>query len=469
MPYINRIIREGAESQISDEDFIIREINEFMISPKRADMIKGTDYYRGIHDIVKRKRTAIGPEGELEEVRNIPNNRIINNQYKKMVDQKSNYLLGKPFSVKGENKEYVKLLNNVFDNEFKRVIKSICEDSLNCGTGWLYIYYGEEGELCFRRLNPWEIIPGWKDEEKSELSYVIRVYDVIVYEGKRRSIITKAEVFDGTGIRRFIYEGGKLIPDGVNWKSPYFYKGEKELNWERIPIIPFKYNNNGIPLIKNVKSLQDGLNLMLSNYENVMEEDMRNTILVLKNYDGENLGEFRKNLAVYGAVKVRSCDGAQGGVDTLSVSVNSENYKVIIDLFKKAIIENAMGYDAKDDRLSGNANKMNIQSMYSDIDLDANGMETEYRAAFEKLMWFVKIHFENNGMGSFENENADIIFNRDVLINESEAIENCVKSKGVISDESIAAMHPWVENVEREIMKMKEEKAEGTDQAEVIK
>ena len=37
-----------------------------------------------------------------------------------------------------------------------------------------------------------------------------------------------------------------------------------------------------------------------------------------------------------------------------------------------------MGYDAKDDRLSGNPNQMNIQSMYSDIDLDANDMETEF-------------------------------------------------------------------------------------------
>ena len=42
-----------------------------------------------------------------------------------------------------------------------------------------------------------------------------------------------------------------------------------------------------------------------------------------------------------------------------------------------------MGYDAKDDRIIvGNPNQMNIQSMYSDIDLDANGIETEFQAAF---------------------------------------------------------------------------------------
>ena len=69
-----------------------------------------------------------------------------------------------------------------------------------------------------------------------------------------------------------------------------------------------------------------------------MEEDPRNTILVLKNYDGENLGEFRQNLSTYGAVKVRTIDGAMGGVETLSIQVNADNYKAIIDIFKKAVI-----------------------------------------------------------------------------------------------------------------------------------
>ena len=96
-----------------------------------------------------------------------------------------------------------------------------------------------------------------------------------------------------------------------------------------------------------------------------------------RNYDGTNLGEFRKNLATFGAVKVLYDGETKGGVETLEISVNAENYKAILEIFKKALIENGMGYDAKDDRLAGNPNQMNIQSMYSDIDLDANDMETE--------------------------------------------------------------------------------------------
>ena len=454
MPYINALIRQGAESCIKDDEFIIREIGEFMNSPKRADMIKGVNYYKGMQDILYRKRTVIGADGEPVAVNNIPNNRVVNNQYKKLVDQKVNYLCGQPITYNCKSKSLLKAINNVFNNRFNRVIKQICEDSLNCGIGWLYINYNDKGELVFKRLKPWEIIPGWVDDEHTKLDYAFRVYEVIVYEGRERKVITKVEVFDKSGIRRFVLDSGKLMPDGIGWETPYFYKGSKELNWLKLPLVAFKYNTNEIPLIKNVKTLQDGLNLIISNFQNAMEEEPRNTILVLKNYDGENLGEFRKNLATYGAVKVRTADGSDGGVDTLSIDVNCENYKCLIDIFKKSIIENAMGYDAKDDRLGGNANQMNIQSMYSDIDLDANSMETEYQASFEELMDFVKAHLINTGVSS-DNDKIEVIFNRDILINEGEAIENCAKSKGILSDETIVAQHPWVDDVQSELCKIK--------------
>jgi len=154
---------------------------------------------------------------------------------------------------------------------------------------------------------------------------------------------------------------------------------------------------------------------------------------------------------------VRTTDGASGGVDTLTVEVSSENYKSILGLFKKALIENARGYDAKDERFSGQPNQMNIQSMYSDIDLDANGMEIEYQAAFEDLLWFVDIHLANSGEGDFEYEDVTVIFNRDILIDESESIDNCQKSVGILSKETIVSQHPWTSDVEKELERLKEE------------
>ena len=236
------------------------------------------------------------------------------------------------------------------------------------------------------------------------------------------------------------------------------------MNWQKIPLIPLKYNEREIPLLKKVKSLQDGINVMLSDFENHLQEDSRNSILVLKNYDGQDLGEFRHNLATYGAVKVRYDGETKGGVETLEITVNAENYKTILEIFKKALIENAMGYDAKDDRLSGNPNQMNIQSMYSDIDLDANDMETELQAAFEEILWFVNVHLVNTGKGDFEGEKVEIIFNRDMLMDEGQVIDNCQKSVGILSDETIVGQHPWCDDVRKELERLKKQKEE--EQAE---
>ncbi|MDO4301242.1 MAG: phage portal protein [Clostridia bacterium] len=462
-PFINDIIRKGSESRIADLDFIRKEINRFLDGPQRADMIKGNNYYKGIHDILGHKRTVIGEGGEVTEVENLPNDRLVNNQYGKLVDQKVNYLLGKQITFNTDNKVYSKILNDeVFNASFDRLMLEVGEDSLNCGIGWIYVYYNEFGELSFRRFKPWQIIPGWADDEHTKLDYAIRVYPVLLYEGRNNEkLIHKIEVYDNKGITKFVKDGSTIYADGSDWQIPYFYADNMPLGWDRIPLIPFKANRNELPLLKRVKSLQDALNLMMSNFDNNMQEDVRNTILILKNYDGENLGEFRRNLATYGAVKVKTVNNSDGDVTALTIAVNSENYKSIIELLKKSIIENAMGFDAKDDRLSGNPNQMNIQSMYSDVDLDANKMEMEYKASFERLLWFVNAYLSQTGKGNFDNEEVDIIFNRDILINESEAIDNCAKSQGILSDETIVAQHPWIDDVQDELKKLKKQKEEN--------
>ena len=74
-------------------------------------------------------------------------------------------------------------------------------------------------------------------------------------------------------------------------------------------------------LYQKYRSLQDFADADLKE----MEEDIHSTILVIKNYDGEDLGRLRANLATYGIIKVRSYEGSEGGVDTLQIEVNAEN------------------------------------------------------------------------------------------------------------------------------------------------
>lgn len=459
---INENITTGANSVITDIKWLENEINKFKRSEKRKWILIGEAYYKGNQEILERKRWVIGKGGRLEVNDNLPNNKILDNQYAKLVDQKVNYQLGKPITIETENSEYLKKLQDIFNKRFHRILRSIGQDALNGGIGWLYPFYNENGEFAIKRFPPHEIIPYWKDSEQTILDFAIRLYTEKAYEGDREVVVEKVEVYSVNGVEHYQLFAGRLVQDVTKKQASYITinDGENELslNWQRAPMIPFKFNNKEIPLIKRVKSLQDGINIMLSDFENNMQEDARNTLLVLHNYDGQDLAEFRRNLSVYGVVKVRS-DAVKGGVDTLTVEVNADNYKSILSLFKKALIENGRGYDAKDERMANNPNQLNIRAMYSEIDLDADGIETEFQASFEELLWFINVHLANTGQGDYEGEYVNIIFNRDILINEMEVVDVLNKSP-YLSEETKIAQHPYVKDVVLEMQRNKKERQE---------
>lgn len=438
---IEKLNRDGA--QMSEREFFEREIALWKKDDRRKDMIDGERYYKGEHDILKRERTAIGRDGKLKKIENLPNNTIVNNQYQRMVNQKVNYLLGREAVIDGENEAYINILKKALGRDFQRIMKCMLRDAVNMGLGWLYLYTDEKERLRFKRIPAYEMMAYWKDSEHTELEKALRLYTVEGYKGKEYCVREMVEIYSKGKVESFELDDGVLCKVG---ESGYFTS-------EEIPLIAFKYNEKEMPLITRVKSLQDALNRTLSDFENNMQEDARNTILVLQNYDGTDLGEFRQNLATYGAVKVKTVDGTPGDIKTLNTQFNSENYAVMANLLKNAIVENAMGYDAKSDKIGNNPNQLVMKAMFSDIDLDMSEAEVEFGYAFHRVCEIVNEYMEIYGYGYFEGERADLVFNRDCLINESEAIDNCIKSKDVLSEETVLLMHPWVKDARAEMVK----------------
>ena len=253
MERINRLILQGGRNGMTELQFYAAEIREWKNSLKRMDQIKGADYYEGRHDILNRKRTIIGADGKLQEVDNLPNNRLIDNQYALMVDQKTNYLVGKPFTVNCQNKAYADALNNVFNKRFHRLLKYVCEDALNGGLGWLFPFYDKKGNLAFKHFPAYEVLPFWADDDHTILDSAIRLYPQEVWDGYTKKIIERVELFKTDGLYRYIYDGSELKPDVEAGEHESYFTIEEEgkepteLNWERIPLIPFKYNKQDMP------------------------------------------------------------------------------------------------------------------------------------------------------------------------------------------------------------------------------
>lgn len=436
-------------SGITEKAFIQSELESFMNSNKRREMIQAKEYYKGNHDIKKKVRSTVDELGQAFILQNLPNNIICDNRVDDLVDQKTNYLLSKPIEVQSDVD-----LDDVFNMSFMRKLKSVGRESIQCGIAYLVPYFDTQGKLQFKKLRSENVLPFWADEEHTELDAFLYWYDIELYSvAGVKNTLTKVEYYTPSGVKYFTYSHGQLSDDTSRLSQSHYINGNVPTNWHKIPLIPFKFNEYELPIIRRVKTLQDALNTLLSNFADNMEEDVRSTILVIKNYDGEDLSNFRQKLATYGAIKVRTEDGVAGGVETLNIEVNASNYELVLKLLRRSIIENGRGFDARDDRMSNNPNQMNIQSMYSDIDLDANDMESEFQASLELLMEFV-------GEAMSLNADARFVFNRDLPINQADIITNCKNSVGIISKETIIANHPWTLDTEEELKRLESETQE---------
>ena len=456
----------SSDSSNSDVKNLEKILRKWLDSPNRKEQLLAEQYYSGDHDILRREKKMIGSDGKLVKVDNVANNKLVDNQYRKLVDQKTNYVLGKPLTIATESNDYLKELGKVFTKAVHRQFRVLARYAVDGGISWLYPHYDESGKWRLSVFPAYEICPIWKDKAHTELWGAMRYFTDDVFDAKG-SILTihRVDLFTTHGITHFRLQGSSLLPDETP-HTDYMTVGDKSYNWDELPLIPFKYNADEIPLIRNVKQLQDSLNQVLSDFQNNMEEDPRTSILVLKNYDGTNIPEFRQNLATFGVIKVTTVDGVQGGVETLKVEVNAQNYQAILMQLKRAIVENGRGFDAKEERMDGDPNQMNIESMYTDIDLDVNGMETEFQAGFEKLKWFIDKYLIHQNKGDYSEEAVEFIFNRDIFINEDAKIDNCAKSVGIISNKTILARHPWVTNVEHELQQIEEDKQADLEEME---
>lgn len=464
---LNSLVAKKTSDGINDLSFLELEIRQWKASPQRKEVIDGFLYYDGYHDILNKKRLAIGRGGELVEVTNLPNRKDIDNQYAIAIDKKANYILGRPISFEGDNEQYLELLRGIFNKKMMKRLKNMAKKSMNGAIVWLFPYYDDKSQLKFKIFPAYEILPFWKDSEHEEVEYIVRVYEVETYDtqSRKKKTIEKAEIYKLDGVYRYILtDDGVLKPDTEAGEyESYISLNGIPYNWDRLPLIAFKYNDSEIPLIRRVKGLQDAINELMSMFHNNMLEDNRNTILVIENYDGQDLGEFRQNLSQYGAVKVRTGDGAKGGVTALTVEVNAENYQAILDLLKVTLIENARSFDGKMLK-SGTPNQMNILSMYQEIDIDTNDFEAEYQSALEELLYFINVHLSLTGQGDFFEEEVKIIFNRDMLMNEAEIMGTLTSAGVKISNRTLLSQVPFIDDVDEEMEQIKKETEEAMEE-----
>lgn len=460
MDRINMIISDPEKATMSLAQIVSEEIREFKRSPQFLTMQEAEQYYRN--------RSSV--QSKTIDVANRSNARIERPILKKLVDQKTNYLLSKPWTVDTKNETYGAALNDVFDQTFRRKIKSLGKGAVKSGIAWLQPYFDDDGKLAFMRVPSTEVVPLWRDSERTKLDAFIRFYDQVIYIGNRKHTITHAEFWWTGGVRYFKtdpYSGAGTAGDfqvdkdhgdeANDWTEPHFTVGNKAYNWDEVPVAWLKYNEEELPLCYFIKDLIDDVNWQNSVTADVLR-DVAKFIYILKNYGGQDLAEFLKDLKEHMAIKVST----DGGVDKLQADLNIDAVMAFLDNERRDIYDFAAAVDTKDPDL-GNASGNAINFRYMDLDTDCASLGEELQDTFRRLKLFIDVYFQITGKGDFTGEDFAIVFNMDLPVNETDVINNARNSDGLLSKRTILQNHPWVTDVDEEMEQIDKEKSEAME------
>lgn len=475
---ISKQIADNSPQGAEQTAFLTSIISEFEGSNFRKYMDVADRYYRNENDILENKRMVIGRDQSgnavLMESKVLSNNKLCHNFMKKLTRQKIGYMLGKPFTLtanKQDDKEAEKLFElckEYFGKDFFKMIKNVGRDSIVKGIGWLLVYYNEEGNLRFMRCAPEEIIPLWADSDHTELDAVVRKYSVEQYSAGEKKNIVYVDYYTHEGVYHYVYnDNGKLIRDEDKpLLSPNFtVKGADEdgkekdipVQWAKIPFIPFKYDPDEQSLLVRIKSLIDDYDKKTSSISNNVD-DFPNSMIVVKNYDGQSKEEFVHNKNQYRTIFVQG----DGDARPMETPLNIEEVDKHIQRLREDIYEFGQGVNTADKDIRDTSG-VALRFLYGDLDMDCIDWGGEVEWSIMLLIWFIQQDLIARGKGDYTNVSYSVIFNTDMIINETETIQNCFTSQGLISGKTIAANHPWTLNAEKEMHDMLGEQGDILD------
>lgn len=441
------------DNQTLNEARIVNLIYDFNNSPQRKWMLDGARYFEVENDI---KGRIQGLNSKWKA-----NNKLAHAKYHNMVDEKVSYLLSRPYSLDGdENSSYLKSVKEILGKRFQYNLASLGYEASNKGIAWLQVYIDQQGKFKTMLIPSEQCVPLWKDNSHEELEAMIRVYKTEVWKGNSREKITNVEVWTERDVKYYKLESQVLIPysnlnHGDNGPVAHYQKNGTWTSWGVVPFIPFKNNRFEICDLKFVKSLLDAYDMTRSEAANYVEE-VKNLIFILKGYGGADLDEFMSDLLKYRAVKTDE----DGAVETLTPEMDITALQEHYDQLKRDIIEDGQSINKDLDKFGSAPSGVALKFMYAALDLKCNALEVEFKLGFEKLLHFINLYL-NESQNVSETTDIEIVFNRDMEINETEVIQNCKNSVGIVSDKTIITNHPWIKDVEAELkeLEFQEEKA----------
>jgi len=409
------------------------------------EMLKGQRYYRNESDVLQREIYAYSDGNKVVD-RDATNEKVPSGMHKVLVDQKVAYLSGEAmsFGSRSDNQKQLELLEEIIGERWEDTLPELIKNASNKGLEWLHPFVNENGEFDYMIVGAEQLIPIYDSHKRFKLTAAIRFYSV----GENH---IKLELWTDTDVTYYEIIDNKIVIDVTHEinPAPHFTnaEGTEAKSWGKVPFIKFANNSEELSDLHFNKLAIDAYEKLMSDAQNTLV-DMQELIYALIGYEGEDLGEFQRNLKRYKAVKLSPEDGSD--LRTITAEVPTAAYQLQAEMLRKNIITSGQGVDPSPDVIGDAPSGVALENLYSLLDMKASMMERKFTLALREFVYFIQVYCELANVGDFDYRDVTFTFNKMLLTNESEIIDMAVKSSAVISTDTILENHPWVKDVAQE-------------------
>lgn len=372
-----------------------------------------------------------------------PNNKIANAYASYITDTLVGYFIGEPITYTSNDNVLLQDLNMILEyNDEADENAELAKNASIYGVAYEMLYLSEDDKMIrFKALNPKEVIPIFDKTVEQNLLAVLRYYDD--YDYVEDNTYTIVEVIDNKMVRRYKLDTGLSLLE----EYPHYFS--------MVPVAIFKNNEEESGDFEQVISLIDAYDKMESDSLNDFEYFV-DAYLALYGFtaDAEDVAQMKENRVLL----MDEGTSAEWLVKQTS-DAYVENMKNRLD---KDIHKFSKCPNMSDQEFASNASGIAIKFKLLGTENLVSIKERKFKRGLQQRLELMSMINSVLGEG-FDWRAIDIIFTRNIPSNDTD-IANMVNTlKDIVSEETLLAQIPFVEDVQTELEKLKKEREENKE------
>lgn len=385
-------------------------------------------YYRGTGQAIMRRANP-------DPTR--PNNRIVKNYCKTIVDNFAGYLTGNPIAYTSADGSDISAVQDLLDaNDVVNEDSAFLTDALVHGVAYELCYVNEANEKRFKAVAPECVVPLWGSTLDEELLAAIYFYPLADWEDECAPTRYSVSLYTADTVTRWECDSSFSSFDLLDESSHYF--GE-------VPFVVFELNRDCAPVFEPVISLQDAYNALLSDEVNDFQSFV-DAYLVMKNVSAtaEDLAKMKESRTIL-------IDG-EDDVSYLTKDISDTQIENMLANINASIhtVSNSPDFSSEEFN-SGVSSGIALQFKLVGFNNLASSIEARFRKALQRRLSLLNRILYLTDTDTYA---VDVTFSHNLPSSIADTVSMVNALRGLVSDETLLAQIPFISDVDAELARI---------------